>query len=80
MTFEQKRPSAFRLPDYQWVCAEGSFLSAFSLVSLHLHHTIHISLHRMYSLCTDERQCLAELVGVHPSHHLGRMFPDEYSI
>ena len=33
MTFEQKLPSAFRLFDYQWVCAEGSFFSAFSLVS-----------------------------------------------
>ena len=71
MTFEQKLPSVFRLFDYQWVCAEGSFLSAFSLVSLHLHHPIHISLHRMHSLRTDERQCLAELVGVHSSHHLG---------
>ena len=49
-------------------------------VFLYRHHPIHIPLHRMHSLCTDERQCLAELVGVHPSHHLGRMFPDEYSI
>ena len=31
MTFEQKLPSAFRLPEYQRICAEGSFLSAFSL-------------------------------------------------
>ena len=64
MTFEQKLPSAFRLLDNQFVCAEGSFLSAFSLVSLHLHHPIHIPLHRMHSLRTDECQCLAELVGV----------------
>ena len=67
MTFEQKLPSAFRLLDNQFVCAEGSFLSAFSLVSSHFHHPIHIPLHRMHSLRTDERQCLAELVGVHPS-------------
>ena len=58
MTFEQKLPSAFSLFDYQWVCAEGSFLSAFSLVSSHLHHPIHIPLHRMHSLLADERQCL----------------------
>ena len=71
MTFEQKLPSSFRLLDYQCVCAEGSSFSAFSLVSSHLHHPIHIPLHRMHSLRTDERQCLAELVGVHPSHHFG---------
>ena len=60
---------AFSLIDCQWVCAEGSSLSAFSLVSFHLHHAIHIPQHRMHSLRTDECQCLAELVGVHPSHH-----------
>ena len=77
MTFEQKLPSAFRLFDYQWVCAEGSFLSAFSLVSSYFHHTIHIPLHRMHSFCTDERQCLAELVGVHASHHLGETLQED---
>ena len=39
-------------------------------VFLYRHHPIHIPLHHMHSLRTDERQCLAELVGVHPSHHI----------
>ena len=31
----------------------------------------------MHSLRTDERQCLAELVGVHPSHHLGETLQED---